>query len=187
MDWKDVAGAVAKSAPMLGGLLGGPPGAAVGAVGAMIASALGVGGSADEVAQALTVNPDAAVKLKQIEADRQVELQKLVAQQAIAASQERTAQLQTEANDRDSARKASVAGGTMRPLFWLSLTLLLATLGTEGVVLFHGYPASVPDLVVGRVLGLMDSVAMMVLAFWYGSSSGSTHKTELLNRASPTP
>jgi len=87
MDWKDVAGTVARSAPMLGGLLGGPPGAAVGAVGAMIASALGVGNAPEEVSQALAVNPDAAVKLKQIESDRQVELQKLVTSQALAEIQ----------------------------------------------------------------------------------------------------
>ena len=49
MDWKDIAGTVGKAAPLLGTLLGGPAG---GAVGAIIASALGTGGSADEVAQA---------------------------------------------------------------------------------------------------------------------------------------
>lgn len=80
MEWKEVAGAVAKSAPMLGGLLFGPPGAAVGAVGAMIASALGVGGTPDEVSQALATNPDAAVKIKEIEKSRQVELQALTVQ-----------------------------------------------------------------------------------------------------------
>lgn len=84
VDWKEVAAIVAKSAPMLGGLLAGPPGAAVGAVGAMIASALGVGNSPDEVSQALTMNPDALVKIKEIEATRQVELQKLTVQVAVS-------------------------------------------------------------------------------------------------------
>lgn len=80
MDWKDIAGTVAKSAPMLGGLLGGPIGAGVGAIGSLIASALGVGNTPDEVSQALAVNPDAAVKLKEIESRRQVDLQALVIQ-----------------------------------------------------------------------------------------------------------
>jgi hypothetical protein len=80
MDWKDLAATVAKSAPMMGGILGGPVGAAVGAVGSMIASALGVQSTPDAVSQALTVNPDAAVKLAQIEKDRQVELQTLLVQ-----------------------------------------------------------------------------------------------------------
>lgn len=88
-----------------------------------------------------------------------------------------------EFKDRDSARNANVAGGTQMALFWLSLVILVVTLGTEVVVLFNGYPQTLPEIVVGRVLGLMDSVAMMVLAYWYGSSSGSKAKTDLLAQA----
>lgn len=93
MEWKDVATTVAKSAPMLGGLLGGPIGAAVGAVGSMIASALGVSNTPDAVSQALTTNPDAAVKLADIERQRQVDLQQLVVQAANNQLQAETAQL----------------------------------------------------------------------------------------------
>ena len=88
-----------------------------------------------------------------------------------------------EFKDRDSARRANVDGGTQKHLFWMSLVLLCATLGSEMFVLFYGYPPSVPDIVVGRVLGLMDSVALMVLAYWYGSSSGSASKQQLLATA----
>ena len=77
MNWSDIAKTVGSAAPLLGTLLGGPAGAAVGA---MVASALGTGATPDEVSQALAVNPDAAVKLKQIEATRQVDLQQLVVQ-----------------------------------------------------------------------------------------------------------
>lgn len=84
--------------------------------------------------------------------------------------------------DRDSARKANVEGGTQKYLFWLSLGLLVGTLGTEGYVLFHGLPTTVTDMVAGRVLGLMDAVALMVLTYWYGTSNGSAIKTELLSQ-----
>lgn len=77
MEWKDIAKTVGAAAPILGTLLGGPAGATIGA---MVASGLGAGNTPDEVSQALTVNPDAAVKLKQIEATRQVELQTLIVQ-----------------------------------------------------------------------------------------------------------
>ena len=82
--------------------------------------------------------------------------------------------------DRDSARTANVSGGTQKPLFWLSLLLLSITLGTECMVLFKGYPEGTDPLVVGRVLGLMDAVAMLVLSYWYGTTNGSAMKTELL-------
>lgn len=77
MEWKDLAKVVGGAAPILGTLIGGPAGTAIGA---MIASGLGVGNTPDEVSQALTINPDAAVKLKQIEATRQTELQTLLVQ-----------------------------------------------------------------------------------------------------------
>lgn len=90
-----------------------------------------------------------------------------------------------EFKDRDSARKANVDGGTQKMLFWLSLVLLAGTMGSEGYVLFHGVPADTPELIVGRVLGLMDSVALMVLSYWYGTSNGSSEKTQLLAAAPP--
>jgi hypothetical protein len=81
MDWKDLRGDIGKVAPILGTLIGGPAG---GAVGAMIASAIGTGNTPDEVAQALATSPEAAVKIKQIEADRQVQLQSLIERHAEA-------------------------------------------------------------------------------------------------------
>jgi hypothetical protein len=82
--------------------------------------------------------------------------------------------------DRDSARQANVSGGTQRPLFWLSVLLLLLCLGTEVTLLVLGLPVGTSELVVGRVLGLLDAIAMTVLAYWYGTSSSSALKTELL-------
>lgn len=77
MNWSDIAKTVGGYAPLLGTLLGGPAGTAIGT---MIASGLGVGATPDEVSQALSVNPEAAVRLKEIESKRQVELQGLVVQ-----------------------------------------------------------------------------------------------------------
>jgi hypothetical protein len=80
--------------------------------------------------------------------------------------------------DRDSARVSNVAGGVQGKLFYLTLILLGLTLGSEGLVLFHGYPPEIPELVVGRVLGLLDSIALTVLAYWFGASppkQGESH------------
>ena len=86
-----------------------------------------------------------------------------------------------EFKDRDSARQANVAGGTQKHLFWLSLVLLTMSLGTEVYLLLNGYPKDKIDpVLVGRILGLMDSVALLVLGYWFGSSSGSNAKTTLL-------
>ena len=88
--------------------------------------------------------------------------------------------------DRDSARKANVEGGVQKHMFWLSVILLLVTLGCEISVLFFGYPdQKIPEMVVGRILGLMDAVCMLVLTYWYGTTSGSLAKTNLLAQSQP--
>jgi len=87
--------------------------------------------------------------------------------------------------DRDSARTNNTAGGVQHHIFYLSLLLLTVTLGSEVWVLFNGYPTTISDIVVGRVLGLMDSVALLVLSYWYGSTNGSAKKTDLIANSTP--
>lgn len=87
--------------------------------------------------------------------------------------------------DRDSARTANVVGGIQKPLFWMSILLLGVSLGSEVFVLFKGYPPEIPEIVVGRVLGLMDAVAMLVLSYWFGTTNGSAQKSDLLAQSAP--
>lgn len=171
MDLKDILG---KAAPWLAAAAGGPAGIAAMAL-KTAAGALGAEGeTADDIAAAVAgATPEQLKALKLADLDFRLRMQELGYKQV--TDLERIA-----AEDRASARKAAVDGGTARPLFWLSLVLLTLTLGSEVAVLFVGYPPTIPDIVVGRVLGLMDSVALMVLAFHYGSSAGSAAKTEIL-------
>lgn len=85
-----------------------------------------------------------------------------------------------EFKDRDSARRANVEGGMQKHVFWLGVALLLLCLGTEVVVLFKGLPSGVSELVVGRVLGLLDAMALGVFTYFYGSSKGSADKNALM-------
>jgi hypothetical protein len=67
MEWKDVGRMAAGAAPVLAGILGGPVGAVVGAAGALAASCLGVEAEPGAVARALEADPEAALKLKELE------------------------------------------------------------------------------------------------------------------------
>jgi hypothetical protein len=179
VNWSDIAAAVGKAAPLVGTLLAGPAGAAVGG---LVASALGSEPTPAAVAAAVA-DPALALKLAQYESDNAVKLQAMVYAHAEKVIEANVALAATDANDRDSARKNNVAGGTARGVFELSITLLALCLGSEVWVLFNGLPDHLPPLIVGRVLGLLDSVCLMVLAYHYGSSSGSAQKTELLSQA----
>lgn len=90
MEWKDISGVISKAAPLVGTLIGGPAGAAVGGI---VSAALGVDNTPYAVQEALKTNPDAAVKLAQIESEQAVQLRSL----AVSAEQNRlqaeTAQL----------------------------------------------------------------------------------------------
>lgn len=83
MDWSDVAHAIGTAAPVIGSLLG-PAGTAVGS---LIASALGVANTPDAVDAALKADPDALVKVRQLEIEQATQLKTL----AIQAEQNRLA------------------------------------------------------------------------------------------------
>ncbi|MDR0480130.1 MAG: hypothetical protein LBH31_10100, partial [Burkholderiaceae bacterium] len=72
MQWRDIAGVVGKAAPLVGGLLGGPASAAVGG---LVAATLGVEASPDAVSAALLADPQAALKIKELEANSRPQLQ----------------------------------------------------------------------------------------------------------------
>lgn len=167
MDWQKTLQAIAPTvATAIAGPLGG---AAVAAIGGILGLDNPTQASIEKIITNGQLTSDQLGRLKELELQYQNDEKERGFKYADLAFQ-----------DRDSARKNNVAGGTQKPLFWLSLLLLGGTLGTEGYVLFHGLPTSVTDMVAGRVLGLMDAVALMVLTYWYGTSSGSAMKTNLL-------
>jgi hypothetical protein len=167
MDWLATLKTVA---PTVASAIFGPLGAvAVASVGELLGLSGATKDKISEIIQAGQMTPEQIGKLKELELEY------------LNNEKERGFKYaELSFKDRDSARTANVSGGTQKPLFWLSLLLLSITLGTECMVLFNGYPEGTDPLVVGRVLGLMDAVAMLVLSYWYGTTNGSAVKNELL-------
>lgn len=69
----------------------------------------------------------------------------------------------------------------------IALMVVGSTIALEGMYLFYGGMSKVDPVVVGRVLGTMDSALIMVLAFYFGSSSASARQTEIIANATPSP
>ncbi len=182
MDWKDVAGIVGKAAPILGTVLGGPAGAAVGG---LVAAALGVENTPDAIEKAVATDPEAALKLRALEMDHKAELQKMVLDYSGKLVDAGTTSIQADVDDRKSARDAAVHGDTTRQVFWLSVVIITVAFAAEIVAMFHGVSDNADPLIVGRVLGMLDAACLLVLNFTYGSSSGSKRATELLAKSSP--
>ena len=161
------------AAPTIGSALLGPLG---GIAIAGLGKALGIDG-------ATTESITKAIQGGQITPEAMAEIQKLELQFKNDEKERGFKYSELEFKDRDSARQANVQGGTQSKLFWLSLLLLAISVGAEVYVLFNGYSMAVDAVVVGRILGFLDAIALQILAYWYGSSMGSHQKTELMAKS----
>jgi hypothetical protein len=172
MDWKDIAGAVGKAAPLLGTLLGGPAGAAVGG---LIASALGTASDPAEV-QAAMASPDALVKLREIEATNRVRLQELAFANAEALAK-------TAAADRADARQMQVQLRSWIPGF----LAIVITLGFFGILatMLSGIWEPKDNSALLILLGSLGTAWGAIVNYYFGSSAGSARKDELLANSQP--
>jgi len=166
MNWLETLKAIA---PTVATALGGPlAGAAVSALG----SVLGV----PDATQASIAK---MFQDGQLTSDHLAEIRKLELQYQADEKERGFRYAELEFKDRDSARNMAVATHSVTPaiLTWLIVVL---TLAAEAALLFNQVPPGADPIIIGRVLGTMDSALVMVLSFWFGSSSSSQHKTALL-------
>ena len=176
-DWKDIAGVVGKFAPLAGTLIGGPAGAAIGA---LLSAALGTDGTPDALHAAIAADPQASLKLAEFESDNKVKLQALAFTHADNVLAAETAALQADVADRTSARarEATVRDKTPSVLAGVVIAsgIAFATAVVFGLVTKDPSQAAL----VGTVMGYILSESKVVTSYYFGSSSGSARKTELL-------
>ncbi|GLT18048.1 hypothetical protein GCM10007938_18260 [Vibrio zhanjiangensis] len=160
--WESVKSLLVTAAPMIGTVLGGPAG---GAVGAMVASTLGVENTPEAIEQELRNNPDALLKLKQLETDERIKLQELALNHSKIESEERKLAITTQA----ATQQAELASNDAyvrrwRPTFGYAMCLawLLLFFGLAFSLVFH--PQQAADIVNSIVaLSPLFSVALAVL------------------------
>ncbi len=122
MDWKDIAGDVAKGAPMIGRLLGlilpgaGLVGEVIGGITSMIAGELGVKETPEAVAIAIK-DPAALAKLKELELTHAYDLRVMVLQADTARLADINKTIRAEAGSEDKYVRR------MRPTFGYSMCL----------------------------------------------------------------
>jgi hypothetical protein len=166
MDWKDLEGVIGSAAPLLGGLIGGPAGAAVGSI---VSSALGVGNTPDAVSQAISTNPDAAVKLRQIEADQATKLRelavtaennRLIAETAALASVNATMQAEDKSDHWPTYAWRPFIGFCVG---FNTIAASILVLGVFGAVIFGAPQAAAAVTQLPTVLGALAAISATVL------------------------
>jgi gas vesicle protein len=167
MDW------LKTLAPLLGTALGGPLG---GAAASFIADKLGIENKTIEAVSEVLNNgkltPDqiAAVKLAEID------FQKFCKQNAIDLEK-------VHADDRGSARQLLATVRSKMP----AILSLVVTAGYFGILIgmMLGALKVTDSQALLIMLGSLSTAWGMVMAFWFGTTSGSTTKTELLANSTP--
>ena len=162
IDWKKVGRQIADAAPMLGTALGGPAGAAIGAI---VASTLGTANDPAEVMAKLQADPQSLMRLKELE---QQERDSIRAHTLAMAQAELADQQQARAVHKDHWMPSALTIG-------LAAMVSLVTAG----LFFVAVPDSSKEvlfLIVGQLLGAFGTG----VAFWLGSSRSSADKNKLL-------
>lgn len=161
MDWKDIGNTAIKvGAPLLGGALFGPAGAAVGSI---IAGKFGVApdSTPGQILTAITGDPDAALKLREIEATHVERLQDL-----------ENERLRIETTDVQNAR-LNHQHHWMPSVLTLSLMVMFAC--AFNALLFMVLPDGNRDMV-NFMLGQLSGWLSGAVVYWVGSTRASANK-----------
>lgn len=188
MNWSDIGNMVGRAAPIVGTLLGGPAGAAVGA---LVASALNVSNDPDSVNVALAANPEALARVQELQINARVQLEQLAVTAENNRLQAEATQYSAEAADRDSARKLASA----QPHDFVRPTLTFIMLGGSlfvVVAVLIGWANDVirdptAALTVGTVLGLWLGMTKEVMGFWFGMTKESQKQSAIVTDFAVAP
>jgi len=86
--------------------------------------------------------------------------------------------------DRTSARQMQISTNSFVPPT-LSIMIVVAWTAVQYFLLTHIIDSSMRELI-ARVLGTLDGALMLVLSFYFGSSSGSQAKDTMIHNSTPT-
>ncbi len=177
MDFKDffskeTLAAITNAAPFVGAILG-PGGAAAGTAIKMIAGALGVEPTAPAIETALQNNPDALLKIKELELNHKLDWERLL----LEGEKARLADVQS-ARDRE----VKIVQATGKRDYSQEILGWIITMGffiVLGIRLFIKIPTDQLENV-GMLIGALITAFTTVVQYRYGSSKGSAEKTNLL-------
>lgn len=171
MNWDNIKEAVGNSAPILGGLLGGPVGASVGT---LISGVLGVKPTPEAVQEELRTNPEAVLKLKQIEVDHKekIEEYKLKEKELLFKK--------FETSHESYQQKNTMADKIADQVIKYNLPVI-ALLVIVNVLVVHYFKddaslIAIVSNIIGLAIGKLFSERQAVINFFFGSSIGSKEK-----------
>lgn len=156
--WDKVKTVLGEAAPMVGSLLGGPAG---GAVGSLIASTLGVENTPQAIETALVNDPDAVLKIKTLESEERITLRRLALKQSELDVDRHKANLADVANARAEHKDSDMPSR-------LTIVIAIMVIGMFAA-LFFGTPAPGYEQVLIMITGAVMGAFGTAVAFWMGA------------------
>lgn len=175
--WDTVKPFVSKFAPMLGAAVGGPFGAAAGAI---IQSALGTKDASPESITAAintgTLDGAQILALKQAEQEFALQMEKLGIDSA-------TKMEELAVQDRSSARQREMTVKDLTPRI-LAYGVTLGFFGLLYFLLKHAIPSESKD-VLNVMLGSLGTAWISIISYYFGTTANSSRKDEMLHNSTP--
>lgn len=165
MSWKKVGKQIASiGLPLLGGVVGGPGGASLGG---MLARGLGLNtNSPTDILKAIQGDPEAFMKLKQVEADNEARLLELSLKDVADA---RSRQIEI----------TKITGKSEKMIYVLATVICGGFFGLCALMMFKALPPGSTEAVF-LLFGALASGFVQVITYFFGSSASSGKKTEMM-------
>jgi hypothetical protein len=161
-------------APLLGSVLGGPPGLALGAV-SLVTQALGLpnDSSVEAIAKEIQTNPDVTIKLQELEANYQQYLVSIRLQMDQAEYADRASARSREVDITKATGKRDWYSPALGAFVVASFTAVLLTLFYKPL---NRQNDQTTTSLINILVGSLTAGYSTVLAYYFGSSAGSRNK-----------
>lgn len=175
MDWKELGSKIAGSAPILGGIIGGPAGSVAGAGIKALAGIFGLSETStpDEIDKVISVDPNIAMKLKMAEMDFQLQTQKNENDKLkIYIEDVQDARLRERENTKNTGKKDIY-------LYLLASVIVIGFFTLCAVLMYRPLPAGSNE-VVFMLFGTLSAAVGSVIGYFFGTSKSSADKTDII-------
>ena len=179
MEWKDVLSKITNAAPIVGSLFG-APGIAAGAIVKLTANALGVAPTQEAIAAEIQQNPEALLKLKELDSVHKTELEKLY----LEGERTRLADV-SDARKRQTEHEKQTGKSDIN-LYVLAWVMVVGFFVLMGLLLKIPVPED-QNGVIFMLFGAMSSAFGAVIQYFFGSSKGSADKTTAMVEMTKKP